>query len=98
MNLRHAAALALVGWYLISPPFVGDPFYIDHTAQLSEWKIESSYDTAEQCERARKRKSGDIGASLSGRILEPGSRAMMDAALGYLQCVASDDPRLEGTK
>jgi hypothetical protein len=93
MNLRHAAALALVGWYLITPPFVGDPFYVDHTARLSEWKIESSYDTAEQCESARKRKS--IGARLSRRILEPGSRAMMDAAQGYAQCVASDDPRLE---
>jgi hypothetical protein len=92
MNLRHAAALALVGWYLMIPPLVGDPFYIDHTARLSEWKIESSYDTAEQCESARKRKSGDSG--LSGQILEPGSRAMMDAALGYAQCVANDDPRL----
>jgi len=49
MNLRHAAALALVGWYLIFPPV--DPAWIDPTdarfrqdqlnrnARLHEWWI-----------------------------------------------------------
>ena len=45
MNLRHATALALVGWYLMAPPmrFMGptdDPgtkVKIDTDAPLSEW-------------------------------------------------------------
>ena len=39
MNLRHAAALALVGWYLISPPATGQDFprSRDEGAPLSKW-------------------------------------------------------------
>ena len=46
---RHAAALALVGWYLMAPPL-----YHDHTADLDapigSWMILSSYDNASDCE------------------------------------------------
>ncbi len=95
MKPCHAAALALVGWYLMVPPLVGDPFHIDHAAPLSEWKIKSSYDTAEQCEATRIRKSNELGAKLNGRTIESGSGAMMDMPLGYAQCIATDDPRLK---
>src|SRR5258708_8608753 len=43
MNLRHAAALALVDWYLMVPPISnGTP---EIAAPLSHWEIQSSYDT-----------------------------------------------------
>jgi hypothetical protein len=52
MNLRHAAALALVGWYLMVPPFTAQragPVDVDDQAPLSKWTIAGSFDTAEQC-------------------------------------------------
>ena len=57
MNLRHAAALALVGWYLMVPPMVQKEDWqlgVRHsTAPLSEWFIWNSFDTADACTKAR---------------------------------------------
>jgi|SRR5713101_6058180 len=52
MNLRHAAALALVGWYLLRPPGPnnGAP---DFKAPLSRWTYSGSFDSAKGCERER---------------------------------------------
>jgi hypothetical protein len=57
MKLRHAAALALVGWYLMVPPqtrtwWIGEERY-DDAAPLNRWTIEQSFDKAELCEAAR---------------------------------------------
>jgi hypothetical protein len=48
MKLRHAAALALVGWYLIVPPLLKKG--VDLSAPLSQWVPLTSYDRAKQCE------------------------------------------------
>ncbi len=53
MKPRHAAALALVGWYLMTPP----PQKLgDNADNLSfgRWGIQQSFDSATACERARK--------------------------------------------
>lgn len=55
MNLHQAAALALVGWYLMTPPIQGNSdtdatVYVG--ALLSEWNNESSHDTASECQEA----------------------------------------------
>jgi hypothetical protein len=50
MRLRHAAALALVGWYLMVPPTTDGK--IDNSAPLSQWDIRSSFDSAATCEQA----------------------------------------------
>jgi len=47
VNPRHAAALALVGWYLLVPPqtrfwWIGRQRY-DDAAPLSNWTIERSF-------------------------------------------------------
>jgi hypothetical protein len=50
MNLRHSAALALVGWYLMLLPKSG------HTFQVFDipWTAtQRSFDTAKECEEAR---------------------------------------------
>jgi hypothetical protein len=44
MNPRHAAALALVGWYLMVPPMY-QHHEIDDKAPLSQWRIIQSFDT-----------------------------------------------------
>jgi hypothetical protein len=49
MNLRHAAALALMGWYLMVPPFSAlntpDPY-----APLNKWRVVHSFETSNECE------------------------------------------------
>jgi hypothetical protein len=52
MKPHHAAALALLGWYLMVPPrvFVYKHWSIDHDAPLPKWDIYSSFDSAQECE------------------------------------------------
>ena len=58
MNLRHAAALALVGWYLMMPPVIHEEDWQQQhvhptTVPLSEWFTWNSFDTADACTKAR---------------------------------------------
>ena len=53
MKPRHAAALALVGWYLMVPPLSGKG--VDLSAALSQWEEQAGFDSADSCERARAR-------------------------------------------
>jgi len=80
VNLRHAAALVLVGWYLMAPP----RGYNGSQAILSGWAIERSYDTAQACEQARATMDAEFPPLPSGK------RAHYPDL-----CVASDDPRLK---
>jgi hypothetical protein len=84
MKIRHFAALALMGWYLIVPPTTRmwwfGPEHSDNAAQLSRWTIKQSFDKAGGCEAARlavQQKSGDSAVGKGNAI-----------------CVSSDDPRL----
>jgi hypothetical protein len=91
MNLRHAAALALIGWDLIAPP-VGSVtsrrnpatgFYDAYsTAPLHTWQVADSYDTAAEC-----RKALDM-ANLQARQDCPDCSAIA-------ACIATNDPRLK---
>ncbi|MGC2441973.1 hypothetical protein [Candidatus Binatus sp.] len=87
MNLRHAAALALVGWYLMMPPVTPDG-RVQKSAPLSTWEITSSYDTADDCEKVRLVSSGWM-ANSNGQKREHTPRADAEA------CVSTDDPRLK---
>jgi hypothetical protein len=64
MNLRHAAALAMMGWYLILPPMPMDSVTgIGPTAPdapLSKWTIIESFDTAGDCEQRKTSHEKDI--------------------------------------
>ncbi|SRR5216684_4712508 len=82
MKTRHAAALALVGWYLMVPRSSGSE------AVLYSWSILHSYDTAQACEAAREKSREEAEASLPPGALK--SR-LTDLSI----CVASDDPRLK---
>ena len=53
MNLPHAAALALVGWYLLIPPIVmeGEKAKVDASVPLSQWEHgDRIYETESACE------------------------------------------------
>jgi hypothetical protein len=85
MNLRHAAAFAFVGWYLmVSPLYEGHR--LDDGAPLSKWTALNSYDAASECRDALTN-------------LKPDNEHKNDAVLVHraltAQCIATDDPRLK---
>jgi len=100
MTFRHAAALALTGWYLMVPP--------DHSVSLvarlwrghfAGWSINESFDTAKQCEAAR---TLLIATATAETKKLPADAAELGAdgkplfrELDSL-CIATDDPRLKG--
>jgi hypothetical protein len=106
MNLRHAAALALVGWYLMMPPSK------KNDAPLSEWTISHSYASAEACQSVQNKTRDQAAAKLKTydnmtdkqrRELQHNQAALdqemadsdsFDAAF-QSACIASDDPRLK---
>ena len=49
-KLHRAGALALMGWYLIVPPYVWPYSQRDLRVPLSRWKIVDRFDTATSCE------------------------------------------------
>jgi hypothetical protein len=90
MKLRHAAALTLVGWYLMVPPGASDG-RLDLQAPISRWEIESSYDTADDCQGVI-----DGMVRLYPTLKEEGVGLTKAQALLTLngKCIATDDPRL----
>jgi hypothetical protein len=84
MRLRHAAALALVSWYLMTPPAGEPPTYTpDGKAPLSEWSIIGSYSSAKEC-------GDDHQHKVNRRYTD---RAMATMVL-FAECISTDDPRL----
>ena len=92
MNIRHAAALALVGWYLMAPPLswssnrkmIGSDF----SRPLSEWLPLDVYDTEADCDK-------EIDA-MNQRAASMACEHHTMLTISHAQCVASDDPRLKG--
>jgi hypothetical protein len=103
MSLRHTAALALVGWYLMVPPAQNDND-VQYNAPLAQWTIEHVFDSAVECDAMRYRwrsRAKRIWAA----VIDP--KKELSAADGRLsiaqgrqleacECVATDDPRLKG--
>jgi len=52
MKPRHAAALALVDWYLMIPPLNEHSYRPQPDLPLSEWWQHQSFDSAQECESA----------------------------------------------
>ncbi len=88
MKIRHTAALALVGWYLMVPPPGSPP---GETEGLRRWQILSSFDSAKECEAERasvKKRAAD--SATKSESAEPGLQSVLFAV-----CIATDDPGLE---
>ena len=101
MNLRHAVALALVGWYLMVPPIVieGETAKVDGSVPLSQWdRGNRVYQTESACEETRA-KLRAIAESHKNWIGPSGSVAAASDRYVLLTnqlCIATDDPRLKG--
>jgi hypothetical protein len=89
MNRSHAAALALVGWYLMIPVpgYWNDP--------LSKWSHFDSYDTATECASVQRR----MIEKTSRPDWDPGagkfSAADLHRSFAHSECISTDDPRLK---
>jgi hypothetical protein len=83
MRFRYAAALLLVGWYLLIPPQAhGGPF--DLAAPLSHWLIYGRFDSLHECEHAK---------ALNRETFKAPDDPLKEA-FEHAQCVATNDPRL----
>src|SRR5437870_7573819 len=92
MKLRHAATLALVGWYLMVPPipqtWTGDPdlpsvAIIDTCnpdAPLSEWRGKGEFEQLSEC-RAAQEKEPDATKEILEKFDEQ-SRSMGHPSVG----------------
>jgi len=81
MNLRHAAALALVAWYLMVPPTIP----VEPKVPLTGWTRIATYNTANDCVREFfKHHRSPLGEH------DPVAQAPP-----WARCVSSDDPRLK---
>jgi hypothetical protein len=93
MKRRHAAAFALVGWYLMVPPMAGN--HTNPSAPLGSWRMTTgSYDTAIECRKVLEDSTREAIKALQDPHLLPFTR---EASLQFLDaaCVATDDPRLK---
>ncbi len=87
MNARQAAALVLVGWFLILPPVSRDYPMGNVDAPLTQWKKRpTTYRDKDECEHVRDR---------YGRVLNGKNRQLAVRYYKQSQCISADDPRLK---
>ena|SRR6266478_8845086 len=96
MKTRHAAALALVGWYLMVPP---SAFRFSDLATglepLYQWLQIGSFDSANACEQGRRMMIDRFMTKLQRDSSDATAVHSLDAFY-YSECVANDDLRLKG--
>jgi hypothetical protein len=96
MKPRHAAALALVGWYLMVPPPVDEPYKVNTEAPLTSWKVYQTFSTLDECDKSLVSMQDKYQHTASAPLgtIKKGSRAFA-LQMTFAQCVASDNPRLK---
>ena len=101
MNFRHAAALALVGWYLMVPP--AGLIFPETSPRVfmpkfdRTWRVKATFNSANDCEVVREKHETDFALAVKTAIpkrheADPKLSSPDDGAL----CMATDDPRLKG--
>ena len=86
MNLRRAAALALVGWSLIMPPLSDNRQMVEKNAPLSRWDTIGTYDTAAACSHELDKLTAVLAGNINYSVIQ---RRVLAG-----KCLAADDPRL----
>lgn len=89
MTLHRAAAITLIGWYLMIPP-LDKSNQPDFSVPLSSYMQASAYDTAAECESAKSNALENVSRSIKRKEKVDGLSVSMAAGL----CVEADDPRL----
>jgi hypothetical protein len=102
MKPHHAAALALVGWYLMVPPG-GYIFPEPNSPRVfmppfdRTWRVKATFNSANDCAVAREKHEADFALGVKS-VIPKGyethptrSSPIDDGAL----CIATDDPRLK---
>ena len=111
MKPRHAAALALIGWYLMVPPMCADhpvPAWCrESTDPVGKWTIRDSFVTEAECKaklsswRGRTRQllpcSGTDDLRACWNSLSPLRQRISSDWEDAVsaECIAADDPRLK---
>jgi hypothetical protein len=90
MKPRHAAALALVGWYLMVPS-MKTRITSSQFVPLPKGVVLRGFDTAIACDEAQDQPRDRISHL---NLQNPGAPAASGAA-EFSQCIASADPRLK---
>jgi hypothetical protein len=102
-NLRHAAVLALVGWYLMVPPvnpgkdnlklLKSGSWWADLNAPLAHWQTSSVFDKASNCNVAQDAMVNDFGKHQAN--LGTGFTKAWRIAESQACCISTDDSRLK---
>jgi hypothetical protein len=104
MNPRHAAALALVGWYLMYPPSQADTSWICGRSPSAEF-ARNGLGWGKSCQELARLL--DSGAPLSqwlqagepfetlSECEEVRDKRLQEPGMTFARCIASDDPRLK---
>jgi rRNA-processing protein FCF1 len=104
MKPRHAAALALAGWYLMVPPDSTVPHSVDLAAPISSWSIVTNFESADTCKQAltelQNRNDDPAKLDRTGRLRrfqkrQPADPELARARVDHASCVATGDPRLK---
>jgi hypothetical protein len=91
MKPRHAAALALVGWYLMLPPTHGGFSHFYTEEPFSKWCRGDYSETLDEC---KQRQQQSIREFIAAGQKE--TKRLKDASYYTKgQCVAEHDPRLK---
>jgi hypothetical protein len=100
MKPLHAAALALVGWFLMVPsdhPKLDDSVDWVSKAPLTEWRIVQRFDASSSCERRRLEIVSDAEHAIRTDAAAQRAAAVLSdyAITNNAICVSRDDPRLK---
>ncbi len=102
MGSRHATALSLLGWYLLSPLPLADPQsgavsrgLVDADRPLHEWTKVKSFQTGGECQAYLKNWIIEQRLESERMPKPPPAGALLELnTRSNSQCIASDDPRL----
>jgi hypothetical protein len=97
MKPRHAAALAMVGWYLLYPPWNAEKGREDPGLPLNRWYQVATFDSSADCE-ARKMKVLEVLEDLEKQTHDLDGQeiaASMRMRFHQARCVSADDPQLK---
>jgi hypothetical protein len=96
MKLSHAAALALVGWYLMVPPTIKKDggYEADFNAPLSRWSVNTPFDSTTECAALNSEVVLEYKKRLDKARIHSFEWAVAQSLVDS-QCISTDDPRLK---